>query len=414
MPNYLRFTVYHHHTSENPEFCAIMYNMKDERSRRCFRTIGVFMVLLALLFSLGCQPEGQTQGEEMREESPPIPVVVTPVIRGEITSYVEASGTIFPARESKIGSKISGKIEKIYADEGDMVQKGQPLVKLDQTDLIITQKQAEGNLRTAEARAEQARLNLEKIKKDWIRLSRLHQKGVISQQQYDDINMNYRIAQTQLKLVNGEVQQARITLDMAKQQLLNSVTLSPFSGLVVKKFVNEGEIISIMPPVPLFWIMDIEYVKVEVEVPEIEITTIKVGQRARIRGDGFPNRIFEGRVSVINPLVDPTSRTFRVKIDIANPQHILKAGMFARVQIVVDEHNGVLFVPRDALLTRDGKQVVFVAENAYAIMRPIEVGLTNDLHVEITNGVNEGEMVVVKGGYGLEDGVKIIRAAGDE
>ena len=391
-----------------------MYNMKDERSMQCFHTIGVFMVVLALLFSLGCQPEGQTQGEETSGESPPIPVVVKPVIRGEITSYVEASGTIFPARESKIGSKISGKIEKIYVDEGDMVQKGQPLVKLDQTDLIITQKQAEGNLRTAEARAEQARLNLEKIKMEWIRLSKLYQKGVISQQQYDDINMNYRIAQTQLKLVNGEVQQARITLDMANQQLLNSVTLSPFSGLVVKKFVNEGEMISIMPPVPLFWIMDIGYVKVEMEVPEIEITTIKVGQRARIRGDGFPNRIFEGQVSVINPLVDPTSRTFRVKIDIANPQHILKAGMFARVQIVVDEHNGVLFVPRDALLTRDGKQVVFVVENPYAIMRPIEVGLTNDLHVEITSGVNEGEMVVVKGGYGLEDGVKIIRVAGDE
>lgn len=350
----------------------------------------------------------------MHRESPSIPVVVTPVIRGEITSYVEASGTIFPARESKIGSKISGKIEKIYADEGDMVQKGQPLVKLDQTDLIITQKQAEGNLRTAEARAEQARLNLEKIKKEWIRLSRLHQKGVISQQQYDDINMNYRIAQTQLKLVNGEVQQARITLDMAKQQLLNSVTLSPFSGVVVKKFVNEGEMISIMPPVPLFWIMNIEYVKVEVEVPEIEITTIKVGQRARIRGDSFPNRVFEGRVSVINPLVDPTSRTFRVKIDIANPRYILKAGMFARVQIVVDEHKGVLLVPRDALLTRDGKQNVFVAENPYAIMRPVEVGLTNDLHVEITSGVNEGEMVVVKGGYGLEDGAKIIQVAGDE
>ena len=413
MPNYHHFPVHPHRTIESPEFCDIMYNMKDERAMRCSRIIGVFMVLLALLFSLGCQPEGKTQGEEMREESPPIPVVVKRVIRGDIASHIEASGTIFPGRESKVCSKISGIIKKIYADEGDIVHEGQPLVKFDQIDLIITQKQAEGNLRIAEARAEQARLNLEKVKKEWIRLSRLHQKGVISQQQYDDINMNYRIVQTQLKLVNGEVQQARITLDMAKQQLLNSVTLSPFSGLVVKKFVNEGEMISTMPPAPMFWIMDIGYVKVEVELPETEITTIKVGQRAQIRGDGFPNRVFEGRVSVINPLVDPTSRTFRVKIDIPNPRHILKAGMFARVQIVVDEHKGVILVPREALLTRGGKQVVFVAENPYAIMKPVEVGLINDLYAEIYSGVEDGEMVIAKGGYGLEDGAKIIQAAGD-
>jgi HlyD family secretion protein len=368
--------------------------------------IGIWLTLLI------CGCEGNNSEEKIAPpdstliELPKVKVAM--VKKGDISIPIETTGTIFPEYESKIGPKISGTIELVNVDEGDAVLKGQPLVQLDQKNLSIAVRQGRAAVRMAEAQLKEASVKVENLKKERERLSNLLKKHVISQQKFDDIDTAYSMAVTGSEVIKAEIVRTKEGLAMAEQQLRDTVIYAPFSGLIVKRFVNEGEFVSTMPPSPLFLIMNIDRVKSEIDLPEVHIASIEIGNPVNIAVDAYPGTVFEGKVSTINPMVDPLSRTFTVKVQMPNKNHRLKPGMFARVKIYPAIHKGALVMPFKSVVKRDGSSFVFVIEDETARLREVKTGINNEREIEVIEGLEEGVEVIIEGHYGMPDNTKVI------
>ena len=375
---------------------------------KCSVFIRIVIIGLMLLI-YGCQnsdSEEKITPAGIKVVEPPTVKVVT-VKRGDISVPLVATGTIFPEYESKIGPKISGTIEIVYVDEGDKVRKGQPLVQLDQKDLLIAVRQGQATVRVAEAQLKEAEVKVANLKKERERLANLLKKNVISQQKYDDIDTAYSMAVTGIEVIRAQILSTRENLAMAEQKLSDTVIIAPFSGLIVKRFVNQGEFVSTMPPSPLFLIMNIDKVKTEIGLPEVHLARINIGNPVEIKVDTYPGIIFKGTVSTINPMVDPVSRAFTVKVEIPNKDHRLKPGMFARVKIYPTIHKGALIVPFKSVMKRAGNTVVFVVDGNTVKLRAVTPGINNEGEIEVIDGLKEGEEVVIEGHYGMADKTEV-------
>ena len=370
--------------------------------------VGIVMGLTLLTW--GCENPGSQEDNipTVRTVVEQIPVIkVTTVKRGDIAVPILATGTLFPAHESKIGPKISGTIEIVYVDEGDEARKGQILARLDQKNLLIAERQCQAAVRVAEAQLKEAELKELNLRKEKERLANLFEKHAISRQRYDDIDTVHSMALARMELINAQILSARENLAMAEQKLKDTGITSPFSGLIVKRFINRGEYVTTMPPTLLFLIMNIDKVKMEVGLPEVHLANVAMGNPVEIVTDTYPGVTFKGEISTINPMVDPGSRAFNAKVEIPNKAHRLRPGMFARVKIYPSIHEGVLIVPFKSIVRRGGSTAVFVAEGDRVSLRAVTVGVTTEREIEVVDGLQEGEEVAVEGHYGMPDKTKV-------
>ena len=345
--------------------------------------------LAFLLAALGCG----SNGAKTATEEPVIPVIAAKVKRGNIASSIYTTGTIFPKQESMISPKTSGRIEKLYVDEGDQIKKGQPLVKLEQERLRIVVKESEASLKEAMAQLK----NLEATLK---RSQKLFEEGVIDSQRFDDTT-------TERDLAEARVQRARATLERVQQDLKDSIITAPFAGFVVEKMMNEGEMATTMPPSNIFHLVDTSRVKIECGITEEKRKAITVGKEVLIELDAYPDEVFTGEITTVNPMVDINSRTFNIKIDIANPDFKLESGMFARIRIIEHISKDTLLIPQRVIIEEDASRKVFVVENDRAVEKSIATGIIDHPTVEVTEGLKEGDLVVTEGFYALKDGIKV-------
>jgi len=366
----------------------------------------VAVLLFSLIMAYGCGPgeeEDALSGEERFAS-----VRVVKVNKGDIASYISVTGTLMPKKVSRLGPKIEGRIEKIYADEGDWVEKGQPLVKVEQNTYLIAAREAEAALKTDKARLEKAEVNLKNIAKDWKRLSELYRERAISEQRYDRMETEFTTARADLKLSEARAKEAEAHLAMARQNLKDCITYAPFSGFVVEKLMEEGEVSSwVSYQWEVLHLQDISAVKIECPVTETKIPFLYVGKETRIEVDAYPKKAFTGGITAINPKVDPHSRTFIIKIKIENEDFKLKAGMFARVKIAEEERKEVLRIPKEALLVKEEKHTVFKVESNLARPQTVQLGISDGRLVEVMEGLKEGESIVVEGLYALKDGTRV-------
>lgn len=329
---------------------------------------------------------------QQEERVPSVSVKAILPKRGDIASYIPLTANVLPYLEVTVSPKISGKIEALFADEGSKVEKGMLICKLEDSDYLLQVKQLEAAL-------EVAKTNYEHNEQELNRMRELLNQGAISIQQYQQIETAYKVSSAQLT-------QAKAALDLAREQLEKTKIYSPLSGHVSKKLVEVGEIVS--PQVPLFKIVDLSNVKIEVAVPEEHITKVKHGQSVEIQLDAYPNRIFTGKITEISPTVDRIARTFQVKIIVPNQGALIKPGMFARVRIITERHKNVLLVPVSAVINRNDKEIVFVvSENGIAREREVKTGISDENYIEIISGIKSDEKVIIEGNYTLTDGAHI-------
>jgi RND family efflux transporter MFP subunit len=381
----------------------------------CRYSVFAWIVAACTLSIFGC--ENPTSNEESNAAvskviEQPLVVKVARVRRGNISVPIRATGTIFPDHESKIGPKISGVIEIVHVDEGDQVKEGQTVAQIDQKELLIAVRQGRAAVRVAEAQLKEAELNEVNLGKERERLANLLKKNAISQQRYDDIDTAHAMAVARIELIRAQILSAKENLAMAEQKLMDTKIVAPFSGLIVKRFINEGEFVSTMPPTPLFLIMNIDKVEMEVGLSEVHLATVDVGNPVEITVDTYPGVTFRGEISTINPMVDPGSRAFKVKVEIPNKDHRLKSGMFARAKIHPEIHEDVLVIPFKSVVNRGGGTYVFLLNGDIAALQAVQVGITDEEEIEVIDGLQEGEEVVVEGHYGMADQIKV-RVAGD-
>lgn len=353
-------------------------------------------VVSLLSFSLlTCQPP---QKKEDVEEAPKAatPVKVFKAKKQRISEKLLYTGLIEAWNKVNITPDVGGKIAKIYVEEGDRVREGQLLAELDTRAIRLQLEQAKAGLAVAEASQKDAQRNME-------RMERLKSENAISDQQYEQVKLAYEAADAQF-------QQARAALNLADHNLEVSIMRAPFSGVVASKNAEIGDVINPMmggfsPSSGVMTLMDFSRVKIEIEVSSQDIMRIKKGLTALLLVDAFPDRVFRGRISIVNLTADPSTKKFSVQVIADNPELLLRPNTFGEVTLELSTHEDALVIPQKAVLEN---KYVFVAQDDNTVLRKdIYMGLQNTDMVEVTNGVEEGELVVVEGNYGLEDGARI-------
>jgi HlyD family secretion protein len=379
--------------------------------------------------------------EPTRQAKGQAPLVeVAPVTQGPIEEKILRTGDIVPYAQVTLYSKVQGWVEKVNVREGDRVKKGEVLAALDLREAEATVAQSQASLEASiaklkqvkatseeavQSQIQQAKANLDLARSDLGRAKELHQKNFIARQQLDEAVTKYDVAKSSydlalnsvrqrtwendIALAEAQVRQAKATLDLTQVQLANLVILSPMDGGVTKRFVDPGTMVK--DTTPILTLMDLDQVKMLVNVIEKEFSRLQKGQPVVVTVTGFPGRTFPGRISVITPALELQSRTAEIQITIPNPGYMLNPGMFGRAEIVVRSTPQSLLIPIQALVTQENKDIVFVLKDGKAQQRIVQKGLTKDAWIEIVQGLSPGEPVITAGQSFLKDGMPVRLAA---
>ncbi len=317
-------------------------------------------------------------------------------------------GTILPVREAKISAKTGGRILSIFVQENSPVKQGDVVAKIDPTDAQIRLSQAEAGLAAAKAGLKQAETNLDLVKMEFERAERLKESNSIAQSAFDKANTGYKMACVQLELTKAQVNQAETNVTSARQGLEDTNITTPISGIITSKCLNKGEVISQMNiSAPILTVMDISTVKLEVPASEDLITKIKRNQEVDVFLDAYPKKAWTGIIHDISPIVNPQSRTFTVTIYLENPDNLLKPGMFAQAKLELEKHEQVVCVPQGAVFNRGLDNYLYIVEKNHARLKQVKLGIADLERVEITEGLNTNDEVVIRGVESLQDGSRV-------
>ncbi len=381
-----------------------------------------------------------------------IPVVVVKAQRGDLELTIIATGDVAAKNEVKVYSKVEGRIIELPVDSGDRVKRGQFLAKVEDDTLKAIVAEATASLEVARARwaqmeaglrpqeLEQARDGVQKAEAEsknaeltLKRAEELYEKKFFSVQQLDDARLRLTSAKTllnsakeKLKMAEegyrtedrqaslAQLHQAEANLRMAEIKLAESRITAPIEGIISERMVDEGAFVHVSTGI--LGIVDMESVKVLVNVSEKDIPHISSGRSAKIVVDAYAGEVFTGRVKKISPVVDRESRTAEVEILVPNKELKLKPGMFARVEMVVDRREDTILVPIDALLSSNGQDYLFVHQNGKALKRTVTIGMKGEDRVEVVENLAEGEEVIVAGMGKLRDNspIRVVSGKGSK
>lgn len=312
----------------------------------------------------------------------------------DMVGDINLVGTIRASKESVVSSEVAGRVVAVNKNEGDRVEKGEEVIKLDQASFAIALKGAKGEFLKALAKQKRESLGLARTRK-------LFEQNITSKEAMDDARLALDSAKAELMLATAKKEKAE--LDLAR-----CLVKAPYAGFITARYIDEGEWID--KGKPMFEMVDIDHVEVILQVVDRIIGLINKNSLANVRIDGLPGKTFEGKVMAISPKADPEARTFLVKLVIDNKDGAIKAAMVARATIKTDKDAlKVLVVPKDAVVMRHGKRAVFVDSGEGTVRElVVETGKETGDYVEVlSSGIKEGDMLVVTGNEILRNGSAI-------
>jgi len=339
------------------------------------------VALLAGAFVSGCGNKGKGK-EDGEEKQAAVPVETQALKRAEMVAVYSGTAPIEAHEEAVVVAKVGGEVRQIYVEEGDAVQPGQMLARLDGDRLRLTLAQTEANLR--------------KLERDYKRTLELADKGLVPKSTAENTKF--------------DLDALRAGYDSARLELNYTEIRAPIRGVISLRNVKVGNTIG--PNDPTFTVTDLDPLVAYVHVPEKEFRKIAPGQNAEVMVDALGGDRFVGTISRISPTVDPQTGTFRARVEVPDASRRLKPGMFARVDIVYERRQAALQLPRSAILDVDGTQSVFVVADGKAEQRNIRTGLSNGGWIEVLEGLQGTEQVVTVGQAGLKTGT-LVKVVGD-
>lgn len=332
-------------------------------------------VLFGAVFLQAC---GNGEAKIPEEEAvPAIPVEVAAVREGPVTAFYSTTATLEAEREARVVPRLGGTIVELFVEEGDRVQAGDPLARIDADRYQLSLAQAEASL--------------QRLEQDFRRSQEMHERQLISAEAYERAKFEY------------EAQRAAFQL--AKLELAHTTIVSPIDGVVSQRMIKVGNTVNTSEAA--FVVTGMDTLLATLHVPERELARLAAGQTASIAVDALAGRRFEGVIERISPVVDPTTGTFRATVEVESPDGVLKPGMFGRVNIVYDTRQNAMLVPVEAVLVEDDRSSLFVVVDGKAQRRDVEVGYRNNGTVEIRSGVELGESVVVTGQTSLRNDTSV-------
>jgi RND family efflux transporter MFP subunit len=350
--------------------------------------------IFALVLSLSLAACSKRADDEKAESAVP-EVTVTKVRKGEIAASLLVTGNLaaLPNHDAKIAPLVPGRIARVSVVEGDRVAAGQELAELDSTLLREQEHQAEAAVAQA-----QASLNNTRIAEQ--REESLLGRGISSRKEVEDARTAAAVAEATLK-------QAQAVLATAKAQLERAIVRAPFAGTVVRRFVNAGEQVDGTAAQPVVEVADVNQLELLGTVPATRLGDIRTGEKFEFESSAASGKLTAVVASVL-PAVDPATNNGTVRIRIENPSGALKLGEFLSVDLPLKQRGPRLVLPRTAVYPdENGAPHVYKLSGDTTEFEPVEVGVQTKDEVEILSGVNEGDTVVLAGGYGLPEKAKV-------
>lgn len=330
----------------------------------------------------GCQ-KAQSENTEQQAESdakpiPSIPVQIARVIKGDISDYYRATGTLSAVEQATVVAQASGMIVDVLVEEGTTVKRNQVLAKLDTARL--------------ELEARRARTEVSMIKNQINRSQQLFSKGVVSRDEFERQQL--------------EMEAKKTDLAMAELALAYGTIKAPISGVVTRRFIRGGNML--MENEEAFEVAQFNTLQVIVDVPEISFSRLQPDQETTLTVDALGNQSFKGTVARISPSINADTGTFQVVVNVANENSELKPGLFARISINLERHENTLLIPKEAVVVDSGASVVFsIDETSNAVRQQVKTGFVNDTYIEILQGLELDQQVVVVGQNSLKNQTKV-------
>jgi len=337
-------------------------------------------------------------------------VELAPVVHAAVNRELAVVGNLIGDQTVSVVPRTAGRLMDIAVKLGDRVNRGQRIAKIEDEEILEQVRQAEAAFEVAKATIRQREADLELAKTNVERSRNLFQRQLLPQQTLDDAEAKYQSAQAALDLARAQNTQSQARLDELRITQQNTIITSPVNGFVARRAVDPGAFVS--PNSPLVDVVDITRVRMVANIVEKDLKQIGVGDTARVQVDAFPGEDFMGRIARVSPVLDPSTRTAPIEVEIANPQYRLKPGMYARVGIVTESHPNALVVPTNAVVDVNGTRGVYLSVNSVAAFHPVKIGIEGNERTEILDGVAIGDRVVTTGAAGLRNGDPIILAGG--
>ncbi len=357
-------------------------------NRMVFKYVRVLAVLLMVGWAASCTGGGKEDGAAAAPH--PFPVTVTVVKRGNISALLNVSGTIasLPNQDVRVSALVAGRITHLTAAQGDSVRRGEVLAQIESQPYLE-------RLAQAQAAVAQAQANLRNAQLSETRDQTLFEHGIVAKK-YLEADM------AQVAADQGALQQAQAALALAQLDVERTRVRSPLTGVVVQRFVSDGEQVDGTAAQPVFEVANLNQVELYANVPAMYFGDIQVGETMPLTTPAFPGRTFEGRIIAIAPSVNPSTNVGVVRIRMANPDSLLRLGMYLSAKIPIETHRNTLIVPLQAVY-RNGKNVpeVYQVQGTVALAQPVQLGIQTNTEAEIVSGVHEGETIVLTGGYGF-------------
>ena len=366
--------------------------MTGDNKKKAVFLLAAVMVLSGIIGIRIHQNITVNKARAAQAETKAAAVQVAEAVRRDIASAVSFSGSLEPVWMADISSKVDGRINRLDVHEGDTVHSGQVIAVLDTSELAAQVLQAQGNLAAAQSNLEQAAL-------DFQRYSTLADKGAISAQMLDG-------ARTKRDLAVGQVRAAEGSLALMQEKLNNAQVTVPQNGVIVKRYLQSGAFTRAGSPIVS--VADVSVLIAKATVGEAQVAGLNVGMKVKVTVDALDGREVNGTVSRVSPMAELPARTFTAEIAVPNDQGVLKAGMFAKVEIPGRVHADALTVPESALVLREDQRTVFVvtADNKVQ-QRLIKVGAVSGGYAEVLDGLESGETIVVGGQNKIKDGAVV-------
>ncbi|MGY0565354.1 MAG: efflux RND transporter periplasmic adaptor subunit [Paraglaciecola chathamensis] len=340
-----------------------------------FNALTVLTLLSASTLLAGCGGADATSKESNEELVISVPVEAGALHIGDISSNYTTTAVLEAKEEAYVVARASGIIEHIYVEEGDYVKKGQVLAQLEPERYRL-------NLARAKA-------DLVGIEKELAKIDKVYNKKLVSDDTYDKISAQYA--------------STKATLSLAELDLKEATIVAPISGYIATRNAKVGNLTESFQRAQMFHIVEQNQLYGVVYLPEKELSRVHKDQAATLTLSALLDSKVDAFVERISPVIDPATGTFKVTLRVPNDEHLLKAGMFAHVDLNYDTHQQATLMPRKAMLSIDNKINVFVVTDGIAHKQEIRIGYQEGDYVEILSGLSGDEHVVITGHQNLKD-----------
>ena len=320
-----------------------------------------------------------------RPAPPPLVVEIAPVRMGLVVEKAEAVGTARANESLTLSAKLTGFVSSITFEEGQSVKAGQVLVELD---ALVSTRERKADADQARNDLEQAVANRDDARQKLDRARQLKATGTITQARVDELESTLRGAEARVRSAEARTRSIEARLEDTR-------IIAPFDGRVGLRQVSVGSLL--VPGTAITTLDDLSRIKLDFSIPENFLGRLRAGLPVFARSAAYPNRVFEGRVSVVDTRVDPITRAVRVNALFDNLDEALKPGMFVTVELALERRENALLIDEEALVPEGARQYVFVVRDNRAVRTEIKLGNRQQGTVEIVEGLKAGDQVIVRG-----------------